>query len=388
MRILADENIPHVQELFAQFGEVTTLPGRAIDAAAVAKADALLVRSVTRVDAALVRDAPTRFVGSATIGTDHVDEAALREQGIIFAHAPGSNAESVAEYVTAALYEWAHERQHPLRGRTLGVVGYGNIGSRIARRAEALGMRVLVNDPPLQERGVVPAVGGGFHSFRDLVAASDAVTVHVPFTSAGPHATRGMIARDALDRMKPDALLINTARGAVVSGEDLLNALRARPSFQAVLDVFEGEPEPDESLIERLFLATPHIAGYSYDGKLNGTLMLFDAFSRFLGVESWPTLNDADGMRRLNVPSAGDETTWLRGLVRQMYDIRSDDVRMRLLLDLPPDRRAAHFNLLRKEYPRRRSFGHHCVPEAEVPASLREAVRDGLHVALSCPVMR
>ncbi len=385
LRILADENIPLAVEAFGTLGTVRLLPGREITPADVQEADVLLVRSVTRVDARLIDGSPVRFVGTATIGTDHVDEAALRKRGIAFAHAPGSNAGSVVEYVLAALLRLAGRRGEALRGKTVGIVGCGNIGGRLAARLPALGLHVLKNDPPLA------AQSGPSHDFIPLdalLAEADVVTLHVPLTYGGPHPTHHFFEETTLGRLKPGAWLLNTARGPVVAS-DALKAMRAAGGPGAVvLDVWENEPTPDPDLLRRVDIATPHIAGYSYDGKVQGTVMLYDALVGHLGAspewEAASAFAPGPGDRpTLTPPAPGlSETDWLDALVRQMYDLGADDARLRRLPDLPPEEHAAYFSTLRKTYPRRRSFTRHLLPRRAVPVAYRVAVEYGLGVQL------
>ncbi|QXD14560.1 4-phosphoerythronate dehydrogenase [Rhodocaloribacter litoris] len=395
-RILADENIPFVREAFGAFGEVRLVPGRCIRRDVLRAVDVLLVRSVTPVGAALLAGTPVRFVGTATIGTDHVDVDWLRREGIAFAHAPGSNAGSVVEYVLAALLRLAVRRGVALRGRTAGIVGCGHIGGRLVGRLRALGMEVLVNDPPLVEalaRGerppACPLREGDLHfvPFDEVLATADVLSLHVPLTRSGPYATDHLIDAAALARMKPGAWLVNTARGAVVDGAALQEALRQGTIGAAVLDVWEGEPAPDPALIARVDLGTPHIAGYSYDGKVAGTVMLYRAFTAHFGLapawDAGTALAPAPTDRLTLTPPdpALDETAWLDAVVRQMYDIEADDRRFRPLATLPPPERAEHFSLLRKTYPRRRAFACHTLPAA-VPGAYRTALTHGLGVRL------
>lgn len=381
LQIVADANIPRAEEAFGRLGRVRLLPGQAIRPEALAGADVLLVRSVTRVDAALLDGSPVRFVGSATIGTDHVDLGYLAERGIPFAHAPGSNAVSVVEYVLAAILAVHAERGERLAGKTVGVVGCGHIGGRLAQRLPALGLRVLKTDPPLAEAG-----GAGFVPLERVLAEADIVTLHTPLTRTGPHPTYHLVGAAQLAAMRPDALLVNAARGAVVDNAALCEALEAGRIGGAVLDVWEGEPEPDPALLALVDIATPHIAGYSFDGKINGTAMLHEALTGWLGVEpAWDAeaaLAPAPSERlRLERPQPDlDQTAWLDALVRQAYDVRADDARMRALLGLPPAQRGAYFHHLRKTYPRRRDFRWFTVPD--VPEAHRRAVRDGLGFAL------
>lgn len=378
LRIVADANIPHAEAAFQRFGAVERLPGAAITPHAVATADVLFVRSVTVVDRALLAGSPVRFVGSATIGTDHVDGDYLAEQGIPFVHAPGSNAESVVEYVLAALGVLGAAHGRPLRGATVGIVGCGQIGGRLAERLPALGARVLCNDPP-RAADAPEGVHSAFHSLSELLDASDIVTLHPPLTRTGPHPTFHLIGREELARMREDAWLVNASRGAVVDNAALAGALKAGQLGGAVLDVWEGEPSPDPVLLERTTLATPHIAGYSYDGKVNGTLMLAEALAGWIGVPPDPALGKLlapDATAPLEAPPATlPEPAWLDALIRQAYDIRADDARMRALLALPEAERAAGFQHLRKTYPRRRTFALQRVT-GTVP--YREAVTRGL----------
>ncbi len=383
LRIVADENIPFVQEAFGAFGAVQLKTGRALGAADVREADVLLVRSVTRVDAGLLDGSGVRFVGSATIGTDHVDQDYLRRRGIAFAHAPGSNATSVVEYVLAALLHLAVTTGEALRGKTVGVVGCGNVGSRLAARLPALGARVLVNDPPLAERAEGAGEVRPFVPLPHLLAEADVVSLHVPLERTGLHPTFHLLGTEELAHMKSGDWLINTARGPVVSNEALRHALKAAQIGAAVLDVWEDEPTPDPALLHRVALGTPHIAGYSFDGKVQGTIQLYDAFLDHFGLpRRWrpevalaPTPEDH---LTLDAPDpALPETAYLHALVRQMYDVADDDARLRLLLSRPPEEHAAYFTHLRKTYPRRRTFARHHLLAA-VPAAYHGAVEKGL----------
>lgn len=381
MRLLADANIPDARNAFSPFGEVETRPGGQIDAEALRYIEVLLVRSVTPVNEALLRESPVRFVGSATIGTDHVDREYLAEAGIAFAHAPGSNAESVVEYVLAALLATHADRGEALRGKTVGIVGGGQIGGRLARRLPALGMQVLVCDPPLAERAEAQGVHHAYHSLDTLLDSADVLTLHPPLTRTGPHPTHHLIGRAELERMKPGAWLVNASRGAVVDNVALRDALASDHLAGAVLDVWENEPTPDPDLLARCAIATPHIAGYSFDGKIQGTLMLARALADHLGRPhdpSWDALLAPDALAPLTLPEADlDETAWLDALVRQAYDLRADDARMRPLARLDAPARAEAFQALRRDYPRRRSFAWHRLAASE-PADRREAVRLGL----------
>lgn len=372
MRIVADENIPLVREAFSAFGTVETCAGRAMTPEAVREADVLLVRSVTRVDEGLLGGSSVRFVGTATIGTDHLDLGALHRRGIVVASAPGSNAESVAEWVVAALLRTAAARGEALAGKTVGVVGVGHVGGQLVPRLAALGMTVLRCDPP---RAEAEGVGDGEEAFVSLVQVldeSDIVTLHTPLTTGGRHRTHHLVGAPELARMRPGAWLVNASRGAVVDGAALLAALRSGHVGAALLDVFEHEPAPDPALVAAATVATPHIAGYSYDGKLGGARMLFEALAAWSGQAAafdWAQayaltpedVRPAAEVRSGDVPTDPvEETAALDALVRPLYDIGADDARFRATLDLPSEAdRAEAFGRLRKTYPRRRAWGHY-----------------------------
>ncbi len=303
------------------------IPGRQIAAAAVREADALLVRSVTPVNEALLAGSAVKFVATATIGTDHVDERYLALRGIGFASAAGSNANSVAEYVVAALLELAHRGKYRLRDKTLGVVGVGNVGSKVVRYAQALGMRVLRNDPPL---GILePAL------------EADIVTAHVPLLET----TRHMFHHDNLERFT----LLNTSRGPVVDNKALLKAIDGDRIPAAVLDVWEGEPNISPELLDIVDLGTPHIAGYSFDGKVAGTRMIYEALCRrFQLPATWQPSLPSGIQIEMSISSGEDDEDVLRKLIRRNYDIVADDASLR--------RDVRAFDRLRAEYPVRREF--------------------------------
>ncbi|HXI83947.1 MAG TPA: 4-phosphoerythronate dehydrogenase PdxB [Verrucomicrobiae bacterium] len=348
MRIVADPNIPLVQEAFGPLGEVGLVPGREITAGSVRDADALLVRSVTPVNAALLDGSSVKFVGTATIGTDHVDQAYLSAEGIGFASAQGSNANSVAEYVVAAMLEMAHRQRFRLRDKTLGVIGVGHVGSRVVRNAEALGMRVLQNDPPRARA----------ERLRDYVAIdrvlseADIISLHVPLTKSGAHSTYHLVARDALAALEDRLpILINTSRGAVIDDKDLLKAIDGGKIGGVVLDVWENEPNISPELLDVIDIGTPHIAGYSFDGKVNGTRMIYRAFCESFGVKpGWePILPPPPEPRfKAHFRNEEDDEDVLRGVIERVYNISADDTALRTDV--------CRFDKLRAEYPVRREF--------------------------------
>ena len=354
MKIVADENIPCVKQAFASLGEVSLLPGRGLQAAQVRDADILLVRSVTRVDASLLEGSSVRFVGSATIGFDHVDRDYLQRQQIGFATAPGSNATSAAEYVVSALLVLSDQQGFELAGKTVGIVGCGNVGSRVRQKLSVLGMKCRVNDPPLQ-------ADGGHDDFVSLDEAlqADIVTVHVPLTRSGPHPTYHLVNEAFLQRLKPGAIFINTSRGAVADNPALEVLLASRDDLSVVLDVWEGEPSISASLLRQVDLGTPHIAGYSSDGKLRGTDMIYRAACEYFKQPvCWQVADVLQRVASIDLRSreAGNALAIARAVVLGAYDVRQDDARLRATLSLPAAERAIAFDRLRKDYPVRREF--------------------------------
>jgi erythronate-4-phosphate dehydrogenase len=352
--ILVDENVPYALESFGRLGRVRALPGRRITAADLEDAGVLIVRSVTRVDAALLGGSRVRFVGTATIGCDHVDLEYLRAQDIEFASAPGSNAISVAEYVMAALLESAHVRGATLEGATLAIVGVGNVGSSVAQRAAALGMRCLRNDPPRRRAGADPA----YVDLADALPQADYVTLHVPLTREGPDATLDLAGPAFFQAMRPDAVFLNTSRGAVVDEAALAAAIESGRVSHTVLDVWRGEPAIDGKMVGRAFLATPHIAGYSFDGKVAATTMLYRAACRWLGrpddLDLSPLLPPASVPHLDLTTSTGSDEEILRRALAAVYDIGEDDRALRQTLSAASP--ATEFDRLRKEYKRRREL--------------------------------
>ena len=347
MRLVVDENLLAAEAAFAGWGELVARPGRRIGPADVAAADALFVRSVTPVDAALLGDSRVRFVGSATIGTDHVDRDWLAAAGIGFAHAPGCNAAAVADWVVAALAALADRGVATLRGGTAGVIGVGNVGARVAARLAALGFRVRCCDPPR-------ARAEGDRGFVDLASAlaSDVVTLHVPLTHSGADPTAGLIDAAALARIPRGAVLLNAARGGVIDESALRARLECGPPLHVALDTWAGEPGIDPELLARVDLGTPHIAGYSLEGRLRGTAMVAQAAAAHFGLTP-----DWDWRRQLPAAPGPLPASGLVDAVLAAYDPRTDDRALRATLAEPADERGRAFDALRRDYPLRREFG-------------------------------
>lgn len=362
--IVADKNIPFVHEMYSPLGELTVLDGPSIDSAAVRVADILLVRSVIRVDKKLLEGSRVRFVGTATIGTDHVDLNYLKERGIGFASAPGSNAQSVAEYVLAGLLVLESRLGFSLRGKALGVVGVGNVGRKVVRLAKLMGMEVLLNDPPLErenQHGFDPDnTGPRIFVPLDRLLEADITTLHVPLTFKGIDATVRLFDEFRISRMKKGSILINTSRGKVVEGQGLLKALDSGHLSSAILDVWENEPIIDTDLLQRVAIGTPHIAGHSFDGKINGAEMIYHAVCSYFDFS--PAWNREEYVhdpkpRRIIIDSAdASADDVVRRVVKGCYDIEQDDMQSRMMIGMLEEERKSQFKKLRAEYPRRREF--------------------------------
>jgi len=365
LRIVVDKNIPLATAAFEGLGDVVLVDTTEFSCNAVKDADILVIRSETTVDRRLLEGSRVKFVGTATIGTDHIDTSYLETQGIGFASAPGCNANSVKEYVLAALLALGARKGFSLAGRTLGVVGVGNIGSRVVRMAADLGMTVLQNDPPLFRETRNPR----FVPLDDLMRA-DIITLHVPLTRTGTDATYRLFDRSRIAAMKRGSILINTARGGVVDTGALKSVLASGDLAAAVLDVWDGEPSIDVDLLSHVSLGTSHIAGYSLDGKVNAVKTVREAVCRFLANESaWDPASELPPPQpaKILLHSGGTTDEILRTAVRKCYDIELDDHNLRGLLDVPFETRGSYFMKLRTSYRVRREFFN---TRAEVPAGL------------------
>ncbi len=366
LTILADENIPAVEHYLGAIGRVQCVNGRNLQRAQLESVDVLLVRSVTRVDATLLDGCPVKFVGTATSGFDHIDRGYLDERGIAFAYAPGSNANSVVEYVLAAIASVGDKLEQLLAGGIVGIIGYGIIGKTVAARLAALGIRYRIYDPWLDQK-LVPHVGD-----IDAVLDCDVVTLHPELTTARPWPSYHLLGVAQLQRLRPDALLINASRGAVVDNVALLAQLdRGRGPF-TVLDVWEGEPDIMVALLQRVTLGTAHIAGYSLDGKLLATRMLSEAVTAGLKLLPPPTGSPAGQAAILPIANSLSGAGLVRYLVQSRYDIHRDDALLRqaLLVDEPGPDRGHGFDLLRKSYRERRELAGSRISGALQPEQL------------------
>lgn len=354
MLIVADENIPLLDEFFQGFGEIRRVPGRSIDRATVERADVLLVRSVTNVNRALLEGSKVRFVGTCTIGTDHLDLDYFKQADIAWSSAPGCNARGVVDYVLGSLLTLAEIEGADLTQRTYGVVGAGEVGGRLVKVLQGLGWNVLVCDPPRQA-----AEGGDFVSLEQIIEQCDVISLHTPLKKHGAQTTWHLLDKNRLNQLKSGTWLINASRGPVVDNAALRQVLLQREDLQAVLDVWEGEPEVDVALAELCVLATPHIAGYSLDGKQRGTAQIYQAYCQFLGQPEQVSLNDllpAPWLSQVTLSADSDRAWALAMVCRGVYDPRRDDADFRRSLVGSVNEQRAAFDALRKHYPLRREI--------------------------------
>ncbi|MBD3316895.1 MAG: 4-phosphoerythronate dehydrogenase [Chitinivibrionales bacterium] len=370
MKIVADANIPLVEEAFDGLGDVVCVDGRTIDRAVVESAEILLVRSVTKVNRELLEGTSVKFVATATIGLDHVDTEFLKGNNIGFASAPGSNANSVAEYVTSAIVHLAHDREIRTEQLVLGIIGVGNVGSRMLRMGQALGMECLLNDPPKKRL----TGSDSFLPLERVLAEADVVTVHVPLNSAGRDATYRMVDEAFIAKMKEGAILINTSRGGVVDERHL----RAHHKHLGgiVLDVWENEPTINMDTVAVADIATPHIAGYSYDGKLTGSQMVYDAACAFFFAEPRWSIEPYLQREQANRIDLSQSPDPVFDAIAGAYPIFRDTRGMNNLVELEKDKRAERFDVLRKEYPKRLEFRHHPLEGGDTDPHILLKLRD------------
>ena len=337
-----------MENVFASRAEIVFVPGEKITRNDLCDADALITRSVTKCNASLLENTNIKFIATATIGDDHIDKGFCKKNNIHWANAAGCNSGAVEQYVLAAILDCAIKNRLSLHGMTIGIIGVGHIGSRIEKSAKALGLRVLLNDPPRAEK----EKGHKFVDLEELVPNADIVTLHVPLKKGGKHKTFHLVDTAFVEKIKKPIMFINTSRGEVVDTKALKNSIRNQQVNYSVIDVWENEPDIDNELLELVDMATPHIAGYSIEGKANGTAMVVNAISRFfnLGLDNWkPDIKspvhtgfsfDCKGKGELEV---------LQEMVSATYDIEKDDKGFRASI--------GEFESLRGRYTFRHEFG-------------------------------
>ena len=350
MKILIDENMPYAEALFSQLGEVVLKPGRTLSADDLVDVDALMIRSVTKVNEALLAKAnKLKFVGTATAGMDHVDQDLLAKRGIFFTAAPGCNKVGVAEYVVSVLMVLSQQQGFSIFDKTVGIIGAGQVGSYLQQCLTGLGLNVLINDPPKQAEGDTRE----FTPLDTLLEQADVITVHTPITKDGQWPTHHMFDEAVLNQLRGDQILINAARGPIVDNNALKARLAKQDGFTAALDVFEFEPQVDADLLPLVAFTTPHVAGYGLEGKARGTTMIFNSYCEFLGNEL--RANASDLLPVAPIPCMHLDRAWdeaaLFTLTQTIYDVRKDDALFRREIPKP-----GAFDKMRKQYWDRREY--------------------------------
>jgi erythronate-4-phosphate dehydrogenase len=360
MIIALDQAMPYWEEAFSKLGEIRLFSGNDLKPEIIRDADALIARSVTPVRAPLLDHSSVRFVAAACAGIDQIDRTYLKKREVAFGYAAGCNADAVSEYIVTALHVMAARRGWDLRSKSLAVIGVGNVGSRVARKACALGMEVLLCDPPLHDL----TGDTRYQSFEDVLKA-DILSFHVPLLRDGPYPTWHMMDRRALDCLKPEQILINSSRGAVVDNQELKYALQEKRIAGAVLDVWEGEPRIDYSLLELVDIGTPHLAGTTLDGKIKATEMVRDEFCRFFGMKASGNMNELYPNPQKVLPENGKSNQdVILSVLQQIFSLTQHDADLRALGAFTKERAAANFEQLRIRQVLRPEF-HHFVVEIE-----------------------
>ncbi|MFY2508050.1 4-phosphoerythronate dehydrogenase [Vibrio pectenicida] len=376
MKILIDENMPYAEQLFSQIGEVILKPGRTLIADDLVDIDALMIRSVTRVNETLLAKAnKLRFVGTATAGMDHIDKLLLKEKGIFFTAAPGCNKVGVAEYVVSVIMVLAQQHGFSIFDKTIGIIGAGQVGSYLQQCLEGIGVKVIINDPPKEGAGDSRT----FTSLNLLLEQADIISIHTPIARDGDHPTHHLFNQDVLDKLRADQILINAARGAVIDNAALKTRLYKQDGFIAALDVFEFEPEVDMDLLPLLAFATPHIAGYGLEGKARGTTMIFNRYCEYLN--NILRAHENELLPKAPVPElvlerAWDETT-LHNLTQLIYDVRKDDSLFRREID-----NNGAFDRMRKNYWDRREYSALTL-RGNIETNLRPLAKLGFQIEVS-----
>ncbi len=353
MKIIIDNKIPYIKGALEPFAEVIYLPGSETTAEVVKDADAIITRTRTKCNKDILEDSSVKFIATATIGFDHIDTEYCKHAGIEWTNSPGCNAESVNQYITSALFSWSMKNRTDLNGKTIGIVGVGQVGSRVAKTCEILGMKVLLNDPPRERT----EGSYNFVSLKTIQEEADIITFHVPLNIKGEDATYHLVNDSFIQGLNKKPLLINSCRGEVFDTKAVYNSKQTNNISGLIIDCWENEPEINLDLLEQVDYGTPHIAGYSKDGKANGTKMSVQAVSKFFnfGIDNWKPANielpdntiiEIDGNQRR-------EYSILAEAILSTYDIENDYDALKDSPDL--------FEKLRGDYPVRREFNTYTV---------------------------
>ncbi len=354
-KIIADEAIPWLDELFAEQGEIHRYSGRDLDPNLLEDADLLLIRSTVKIDRNLLENSAVKLVASATVGCDHVDKTALDELGIDFVHAPGCNANAVAEYVISAIAWHARQEKIDLGGKlTAAIIGCGRIGRQVKHKLELLGFNIIVNDPPVALSNPAVDPPWTFASLDEALNA-DVICLHTPLTHGGDFPTHHLLDHDRLERIKDSAVLINAARGGVIDNRALSSLLDDKTELNVVLDVWENEPDIDWDLLSKVKIGTPHVAGHSWRGKVMGTVMIYQYACKVFG---WKEQAIDEQAFRVPLPHYKcPHDVQLYDLVSKCYDIEAETAQLRRRTAAKSATDAAwEFDNFRKKYYRRPEF--------------------------------
>jgi erythronate-4-phosphate dehydrogenase len=368
IRIVADDKIPFLKGVLENYAEMKYVPGKQITREMLKNADALMIRTRTKCTDSLLQGTGVKFIGTATIGFDHIDTNFCEKHKIIWTNAPGCNSASVQQYIAAALLKLQKDMNFRLADKTIGIVGVGNVGSKVEKIARALGMNVLLNDPPrARNEG-----NNNFVSLDEILGKSDLVTFHVPLNIVGEDATYHLMNEKTFIKMRKGAWFFNTSRGEVNETAALMKMLVPGKLGGAVLDVWENEPDIDTGLMEKAFLATPHIAGYSADGKANGTAMVVNSLCRFFDIplKNWyPENIPGPPVSLIKIQGDGKSDEEIIGTaVSHTYNIEEDDLKLR--------RSPQDFEKQRGEYPLRREFSFYSLRLKNCSLTAKKSLED------------
>ena len=371
MKIVADKDLPLVEELFSRFGELFLLPGRRIANKDLTDADALLVRSTTKVSEELLFNTSLKFVGSATSGIDHISTNELTQRGITFSDAKGCNANAVSDYCLSAIANLFSENIKYDKSLRVGIIGNGSVGSLLARKMKALGWDTLICDPP-QSEDVIDLPDPISYKQLEHMNTCDAISIHVPFTTSGKYPTKHLIDKNFLSSLSDNTVLINTSRGGVVDEESLLGLISDNRSLLPVIDVWADEPLCNAELVEKSYFATPHIAGYSKNAKRTASLRIFKEFCRCFDFDD---VTDRY-LQTKNLSIENNDNNFL-GILNQVLPIVDVSSQFKQLIKSQgASNREAIFDMIRLKFSGRREF---C--EYVAPGNLRGEEARFLHAA-------
>ena len=352
LNILIDENILLAEQVFSHLGRVKLINGRIITNRTLGNADILIVRSITNVNEKLLKNSKVKFVGSATIGFEHIDLDYLRKNKIFFCNAPGSNSYSVAEYVITALLSLAVKYNFRLSDKSIGIIGHGNVGKKVDTFCRAFKMKVLLNDPPLKKlTGKLK-----YLPLRNILK-TDIISLHVPLNKKGRYKTHHLLNKNNLNKINQNSVIVNTSRGSVINTGDFLETSKIK-KLMSVLDVWENEPNINKVLLNHVDIGTAHIAGYSIDGKLNGTKQIYSELCKYLKEKNIWHLNKTKSKNKIikfKQENTLEESIY--NIIKKVYDINYDNT----LLKKSGVSNNNVFDKLRKDYRERREFNNYTI---------------------------